>query len=132
MRSVKVAFGLVVAGLLLSGCGSSGSGTSAATASLSSQASGSGPGAATGTATVSWSAPTANTNGSALTDLAGYHIHYGTSANSMTQEVDVQSAGTVSYTVAGLAAGTWYFEVSAYTTNGVESGLSTVGSKTIT
>ena len=131
MRSVKVAFGLVAAGLLLSGCGSSGSGTSAATASLSSQASGSGPGAATGTATVSWSAPTANTNGSALTDLAGYHIHYGTSSSSMTQEVNIQSAGAVTYTVTGLAAGTWYFAVSAYTTNGVESGLSTVGSKTI-
>ena len=76
--------------------------------------------------------PTDNTNGSALTDLAGFHIHYGTSSGSLTQEVDVATPSAVSYTINGLASGTWYFAVSDYTTNGVESGLSAVGSKTIT
>ncbi|MDE2050811.1 MAG: putative Ig domain-containing protein, partial [Gammaproteobacteria bacterium] len=33
----------------------------------------------TGTAAVSWTAPTTNSDGSALTDLAGYHVYYGTS-----------------------------------------------------
>src|SRR6185437_145652 len=34
--------------------------------------------ATSGTATVSWTAPATNTDGSGLTDLAGYHLHYGT------------------------------------------------------
>jgi hypothetical protein len=33
--------------------------------------------------------------------------------------------------VTGLTTGTWYFAVSAYTNDGEESGLSAVGSKTI-
>lgn len=80
---------------------------------------------------MSWSAPTTNTNGSALTDLAGFHIHYGTTAGALTQEVDVATPGTMTYTINGLGTGTWYFAVSAYTNAGEESGLSAVGSKTI-
>ena len=112
-----------------SGSGSSGSGSSG------SGSSGSGGGstpAATGSATVSWSAPTTNTNGSALTDLAGYHIYYGTSASSLTQVVDVSSASATSYAVPNLASGTWYFEVTSITSAGVESAPSSVVSKTIT
>ncbi|MGH7106724.1 MAG: fibronectin type III domain-containing protein [Acetobacteraceae bacterium] len=140
MRLVRVVFGLVAAGMLLSGCGSSDSSTSSAStssapppqASTSTASQGSNSSTPTGSASLSWTAPTLNTNGSALTDLAGFHIHYGTSAASLIQEVDVQNAGTESYTVSGLGAGTWYFAISAYTTDGVESGMSTVGSKTIT
>src|SRR5580698_8272340 len=35
-------------------------------------------GPATGSATLSWTVPTENTNGTPLTNLAGYHIYYGT------------------------------------------------------
>ena len=34
----------------------------------------------TGTATLSWTAPTQNTDDSALTDLAGFRVYYGSSA----------------------------------------------------
>ena len=80
---------------------------------------------------VTWSAPTANTNGSALTNLAGYTIHYGTSATSLSKSVSVPSAGATDYVVQGLTGGTWYFAVTAYTNTGLQSSYSSVVSKTI-
>jgi len=87
--------------------------------------------ASTGSATVSWTAPTTNSDGSALTNLAGFHIHYGQTSNSLTQSVTVASPSASSYVLQSLASGTWYFAVSAYTNASVESNLSTVVSKTI-
>ena len=87
--------------------------------------------AATGSATLEWSDPTKNTNGSALTDLAGIHIYYGTSESAMNHEITVSSTSETSYTISGLAAGTWYFGATAYTTAGMQSALSEIGSKTI-
>jgi hypothetical protein len=84
-----------------------------------------------GTATVNWTPPTDNTNGAALTNLAGYQIHYGTSSNTLTQTVQVSNAGLSSYTLTNLSAGTWYFGVTAYTSSGVQSAMSNVASKTI-
>jgi hypothetical protein len=85
----------------------------------------------TGNATVSWTAPTTNTDGSAITNLAGFRINYGTSAGALSQTLDVANPGASSYVVNGLASGTWYFAVSAYTNAGAESTLSSVASKTI-
>ena len=85
----------------------------------------------TGTATLAWTAPTQNTNGSALTDLAGFEIYYGTSRTNLNQSVQVSNASATSYTVTGLTSGTWYFAVAAYTSTGAQSGMSAVGSKTI-
>ncbi|MBW4053569.1 MAG: hypothetical protein HIU85_19325 [Proteobacteria bacterium] len=87
--------------------------------------------AASATATLAWTAPTTNTNGSALTDLAGYHIHYGNSPGALSTVIDVANAGATSYVVSSLPSGTWYFAVSAYTTSGLESALSNSGSKSI-
>ena len=86
----------------------------------------------TGNATVSWSAPTTNTDGSALTDLAGYHIYYGTSATALTRSVNISSTATTSYELQNLASGTWYFAVTAVTNTGTESAPSAVVSKTVT
>lgn len=88
-------------------------------------------GGTTGTAKLTWTAPTTNTNGSGLTDLAGYHIYYGNSPSAMTKVITLSSPATTSYTVSSLASGTWYFAVNAYTTGGVESALSNTGSKTV-
>lgn len=87
--------------------------------------------AATGTADVSWTPPTTNTDGSTLTDLAGYNIYYGTSPNALNQEVQVVTIGVSNYVISGLTSGTWYFAVTAYTSTGTESSLSNVASKTI-
>jgi hypothetical protein len=86
-----------------------------------------------GTATVKWVAPTENSDGTALTNLAGYTVYYGTDASTLTQaqSVQVSNPATLSYTVSGLTSGTWYFAVASYTTSGQASTLSTVSSKTI-
>jgi hypothetical protein len=84
-----------------------------------------------GTATLHWTAPIENTNGSALTNLAGYRIYYGTSAQTLNQSVDVPAAGATDYVVEGLSEGTWYFAVAAYTNTGLQSTYSSVVSKTI-
>lgn len=161
MRLLNVACGLAAA-ILLSGCGggspSSSASTPAAAGSTSSSvstptgsssgstsgstsgsSSGSGSGSGTGTSTpatgdasLSWKAPTTNTDGSALTNLAGYYIHYGTNSSNLSQQVDISNPGALQYVVTGLGAGTWYFAITSYTNDGEESALSSVVSKTIT
>jgi hypothetical protein len=84
-----------------------------------------------GTATVSWVAPTENVNGTALTDLAGYNVYYGTNSASLNEKAAVSNAGSTAYTVNGLTSGTWYFAVTSYTSGGVESARSPLSSKTI-
>jgi Fibronectin type III domain len=80
---------------------------------------------------LSWTAPSKNTDGSPLTDLAGYHIYYGTSAGAWTSTITVLDAAETSYVVAGLAPGTYYFTVVAFNADGVDSPQSNVGSKKI-
>jgi hypothetical protein len=86
---------------------------------------------AIGSATVSWSAPTQNTDGSALTNLAGFNISYGTSATNLNQSVQIANPGLTTYALGNLAPGTWYFAVNAYTAAGAESAISSIASKTI-
>jgi hypothetical protein len=86
---------------------------------------------APGQATVKWVAPTKNTDGSAITNLAGFVISYGTSASALSQTVNVSNPATTSYTVQNLGQGTWYFAVSSAATDGTQSALSSVVSKTI-
>jgi co-chaperonin GroES (HSP10) len=85
----------------------------------------------TGTATLSWSVPTANTNGTSLTDLAGYIIHYGTSSGALTQTIQLTDPDLTSYVVRNLAAGTYYFAISGYATTGMQGTDSPEVSKTI-
>ena len=107
-------------------------GVSAGSGGTGSGSAGSGGTTTTGTATLSWTAPTTNTDGSILNDLAGYHIHYGTSASALTQTIDVSGGGTTSYVVTGLPSGyTYYFSISAYSSAGTESANTSVVSKTI-
>jgi len=49
-----------------------------------------------GSATVNWTPPTTNSDGSTLTNLAGYRIHYGTASNSLTQSAQVTNVGLTS------------------------------------
>jgi len=86
---------------------------------------------ATGAATIDWTPPSENTNGTKLTNLAGFRIYYGTSAANLNQMVQVASATETTYTISNLAAGTWYFAGVAYTTAGTQSALSNVVSAAI-
>ncbi len=84
-----------------------------------------------GSATVSWLPPLQRVDGSALTNLAGYRIRYGTSPASMDRVVPVNSAGTTSVVIEGLVPGKWYFAVIAVDAAGLESAPSNSASKTI-
>lgn len=114
----------VAVAALLSGCIDPGpDSTHATTAS---------PSSAAGTATVSWEAPITNNDGTPLTDLAGYRIYYGSSPENLGHSVQIKSIGLQTYVVDDLQSGTWYFAVMAVASNGSESNLSNIVSKTIT
>jgi hypothetical protein len=87
-------------------------------------------GTTSGSATLSWQAPTQNTDGSALTDLAGYKLYWGNSAGSYPNSVTL-SKGLATYVVGNLAPGTWYFVMTALNSAGVESSRTSPASKTI-
>jgi hypothetical protein len=80
----------------------------------------------TGSATLDWTPPTANSDGSALTNLAGYTVYYGTSPDNLTQSVKISNPGLTAYTLSNLTSGTWYFAVTSYSSAGVESTRSGV------
>jgi hypothetical protein len=85
----------------------------------------------TGSSSVSWTAPTANTDGSTLTNLAGFRVYYGTSSTALSSSTTVSDVTRRSATVSSLAPGTWYFAVRAFNTAGVESANSNVATKTV-
>ncbi len=86
---------------------------------------------ANGSATLSWVPPTRNTDGSALGNLAGYRIYYGTSSSALNRTAQVSNPGVATYMIDNLSPATWYFSVRAYTSAGVESAPSNVASKRI-
>jgi hypothetical protein len=85
---------------------------------------------ATGTATVSWTPPTQNTDGSALT-LGSYVILYGRTATVLDRSITVTNPSMTRYVVDNLSSGTWYFAVSAVSAGGSTSSASNLATKTI-
>jgi hypothetical protein len=83
-----------------------------------------------GNATLSWTPPTENTDGTALTNLAGYRILFGSSASSLSKTVSIANAGVTTYVI-DLAPGTYYFAIKAYTATGTESATSNVVAKVV-
>lgn len=79
-----------------------------------------------GMATLDWAIPTLNTDGSALTDLAGYRVYYGLSSAALNQQVTIAAPATTQASIEQLTAGTWYFAISDYNSAGVESAQSAV------
>jgi hypothetical protein len=84
-----------------------------------------------GTLRVDWSAPTLNTDGSPLADLAGFRVYYGTSAGAMTQSLNVPGAAVRTATLTNLTPGTYYVSVTAYLSGGTESVRSNPASGTV-
>ncbi|MHB8815196.1 MAG: fibronectin type III domain-containing protein [Steroidobacteraceae bacterium] len=116
-------------GFALSGCGGGGSGP--ASTAATSQASSSDPPTTSSAVTINWLPPTENTDGTPLTDLAGYDLHYGTSSGNYTQTVSITNGGIATYVVDNLTPGTYYFSVAAVNSAGTESPLSSEVSATV-
>jgi hypothetical protein len=131
-RPIRWLLATVVVASMLSGCGGGGTAGSAPVAA-NSPVNGSAPAnpGATGSATLSWAAPVENIDGSAVTDLAGYRIYHGTSADSLNNVVQLTSPGISIYVFDNLSPGTHYFAITAYNAAGVESDRSPVESKAV-
>jgi hypothetical protein len=82
--------------------------------------------AGTKSITLSWKAPSENSNGTALTNLAGYRIRYGTNPASLSKIVTINSVGRTTEVIGDLNSGTYYFAILAYNSAGMESKLSNV------
>ena len=76
---------------------------------------------ANGTATISWTPPTTRTDGSPLTNLAGFRLRYGNSAGNYPNMITIPNPGVTTYLVENLARGTYYFVIAAYDSTGNES-----------
>ncbi len=86
---------------------------------------------ATGSATLTWTPPTANTDGSPLTDLTGYKIYYGTSRGNYPNEIMVDNPGLATYVIENLSANTYFFVTKSVNSQQIESEFSNEASKTI-
>jgi hypothetical protein len=77
---------------------------------------------------LSWSAPSTRADGNYLSnnELAGYKVYMGSSANDLSQLVDLNDNQITEFTVSDLEAGSYYFAVSAYDRDGLESGFSQI------
>jgi hypothetical protein len=89
------------------------------------------PGPGTGSALLTWYPPTQNSDGSALTNLAGYKVYWGTSPTNLSNSVTLTNPGLSSYLVEQLTPATWHFALTAVNSAGVESARSNVASKQI-
>jgi hypothetical protein len=82
----------------------------------------------TRTATLRWTAPTQNVDGTALTNLSGYQVSYGTASKSYCSTLSA-AAGVTSVVIEGLEPGTWYFAVKAVNAAGKVSEFSNEAAK---
>lgn len=91
----------------------------------------SGPPVANGSARLSWYAPTSRTDGSPLTDLAGFEIYYSESQMLTSREIRIANPSAITWTITGLTPGTWYFSMTAVDAAGRKSDWSQTVTKRI-
>lgn len=84
-----------------------------------------------GSATLSWSVPTERTDGTPLTNLAGYNLYYGQTSGDYANKIEVNNAGVTSYMVDNLSTGSWFFVITAFDADGHESNPSNEGQKNL-
>jgi hypothetical protein len=79
---------------------------------------------ATNNVSLSWTPPTQNADGSTLTDLSGYKIHYGIESGNYSGSVTVSNAGLTRYDLDSLPKGKIFIAMTAMNTAGAESDFS--------
>jgi len=76
-----------------------------------------------GSVLLTWQSPSENTDETPLSDLAGFHLYWGTDPHEPSHSVTV-GTNTLSYQFSGLSPGLYYFSTTAVNTQGMESDLS--------
>ncbi len=83
-----------------------------------------------------WDAPTLNTDGTAITNLAGYVVYRSSTSGGPYTKIGVTVANIISYidvfNVPDNTTLTYFYVVTAYNTNGNESGYSNEVIKSVT
>jgi len=77
---------------------------------------------------ITWSAPTTNADGSAITDGAGFRVYCGNISGNYTLAQDILGWQNTRYDIPVLADGDYYCVVTAYDIAGNESAYSTEAS----
>ena len=77
-----------------------------------------------GSTTLRWTAPTTNSDGTPLDNLAAYIIYYGQSPSYLDRFVAVEDPLSTRHMMSGLTATTWYFAMTSYTAGSVEGDRS--------
>lgn len=86
----------------------------------------------TGVVNISWTAPTKNTDDSDLLNLEGFKVYYGEVENELSNSIILESSTIRSTVIGNLKSDQiYYFAVTAYNTDGMESIKSEVLSKYI-
>ena len=85
----------------------------------------------TGSTTLSWMPPTQNSDGSPLTDLAGYKIYFGNESGNYHTSIQIDNPGLALYVVENLTPNIYYFVLTAINSSGVESQFSNEVSKLV-
>jgi hypothetical protein len=86
---------------------------------------------ANGSMTLSWTPPSENTDGSALTDLAGYFLYYGRTEGNYPNRIRISNPSVSTYLIENLLPSTYYVVATAFNTAGIESSFSGVAVKTV-
>lgn len=102
--------------------GSTGSGTTGGTSGSTGSA---GP-TATGSFKLSWTAPTARSDGSplSLSAIDGYRIYYGSQRGSYPNNMNITDGTARGATITNLSSGTYYLVMTTYDNSGLESSYS--------
>ena len=82
---------------------------------------------------LSWTAPSTRTDGSSLSlsELVGYRIYSGSSPSELTLLEEIIGVSETSAALENLDPGVYYFAVTAYDSDGLESGFSQVVTKEV-
>jgi hypothetical protein len=86
---------------------------------------------ASGSVTLSWSSPNRNSDGTSLTNLAGFRIYYGRNPEVLDQTVHLSNPGLTRYVVENLSPALWHFAMTSVNSKGKESKRSQIVSKNV-
>ena len=121
MKRILIVLLIISIGILLSACGGGAGDASSDAASVQQKIA------------LSWVAPTTRTDGSplALSDLEGYRIYYGTSPDDLILQEEIIGVSETVITISLATPGVYYFAVTAYDADGLESSFSEIVSKDV-